>query len=205
MLARERGEARLKRLAGNHYPAEDELHGTFVWIEDGVVQTRTFRDALVRLNLSTTDEKGRANIFVVADAANVGDELKLHAGLNGAHVMMPSVLTDARGVSLKFKDATKTKRKIFMTEAFVAENYDFAKSIQQKFGQNWKALETIDAFALAKQSASKSNASASVIALIGSGEGDIFKTVRHCFAATEVIGFLSIVDHEQSALSIFIG
>jgi len=205
MLARERGEARTKRLATNRYPSEDELASKFVLIRDDVSQTRPLRDALVRLSASLTEDKGKATVFVVADAANLSDDFKLHAGLNGAYVMMPSVLTDGRGVCLKFKDATKTKRKIFMTEAFKLENEAAAKSIEDKVGPTWKALTTIDEFALAKQTATKNNASASVIACIGSGEGHIFATVKHCFKVGDLISFLSVVDHEQSALSIFVG
>ena len=110
MVARERGETRLTHIAGNQLPADDELSGKFAWLEDGIDLDRDLRGAFLRLQI-TLGDMCRASILLVQDPAILTDNTKAIAGLNGAYIMMPSVLTKNSGVCLKIKDAVKTRRK----------------------------------------------------------------------------------------------
>ena len=204
MVARERGETRLKHIAGNQLPADDELSGKFAWLEDGIDLDRDLRDAFLRLQI-TLGDMSRASILLVQDPAILTDNTKAIAGLNGAYIMMPSVLTKNSGVCLKIKDAVKTRRRVFLTDAFRTEHPAITAVVAQKACATWKLIDSIDGFAAAKNVAMRGNCSASVVAFIGSEEGHVYESVTHCYGLVELINFLFCVDSAKSALSIFRG
>ena len=134
------------------------------------------------------------------------DNTKAIAGLNGAYIMMRSVLTKNSGVCLKIKDAVKTRRKVFLTDAFRTEHPAITAVVAQKACATWKLIDSIDGFAAAKNVAMRGNCSASVVAFIGSEEGHVYyESVTHCYGLVELINFLFCVDSAKSALSIFRG
>ena len=89
-----------------------------------------------------------------------------------------------------------------MTDSFKTEHPSISAFLEFKAqGTNsWTFIEDIAAFAALKATAARQKSSATVIALIGDGEGAVFTNVGHCFTFATFVQFACRIDKQSSTL-----
>jgi hypothetical protein len=201
MVAREKAEVKMQRVVARKVPTDEQLTGLHVLVDD-TLRSVAFDDAAMHLGWTFVREVEDACVFVVPNPAELDDETAFAASLSGGWVMAPDSLVRRSGVFIKFKNALQVRRKVFVTDAFKTESPSISALLEAKVEDTkvWKFITDIDAFALLKAGAARNKCSATVIALIGGGESDLFAGVDHCFALQAFLKFVTRLDAEASSL-----
>jgi hypothetical protein len=201
MVARENAETKLQRVVARNMPSDAQLDGLHVWVADDL-RSVAFEAAAQHLGWTFVQEAKDARVFVVENPAGLSDETTLIVAMNAGWVMVPDNVVRRSGVFIKFQDALQTRRKVFMTDSFKTEHPSISAFLEFKAqGTNsWTFIEDIAAFAALKATAARQKSSATVIALIGDGEGAVFTNVGHCFTFATFVQFACRIDKESSTL-----
>ena len=112
-----------------------------------------------------------AQVFVVADIADVGNRVKLAATLLGGYVVIPVTLTHGQGPGIKYHSSLASRRKVWLSDRFVAKHTAIASIIRgasvharaAKLPMKWTFLLTEAEFREAKAQAAAIHAALRVL------------------------------------------
>jgi hypothetical protein len=201
MVARENAETKLQRVVARNMPSDAQLDGLCAWVADDLRSVKVDNVAM-HLGWTFVQEAKDARVFVVENPAELSDETTFTVAMNAGWVMAPDNLVRRSGVFLKFHDVLRTRRKVFMTDSFKTDHPSISAFLEFKVqsATAWSFIKDIDAFAVAKATATRNKTAATVIALMGDDEGAVFTNVANCYNFAQFVQFVSRIDKESSTL-----
>ncbi|CAJ1400606.1 unnamed protein product [Effrenium voratum] len=97
----------------------EKIQGSKAWL-DPAISVADLQVAMSARNLVKTTERLEADIFIVNDAGNLPERVKLMAALLGRQIMDVCLLEGKKGILLKFQPASQTRRqKVFFSTSSV--------------------------------------------------------------------------------------
>ena len=119
----------------------EKIQGSKAWL-DPAISVADLQVAMSARNLVKTTERLEADIFIVNDAGNLPERVKLMAALLGRQIMDVCLLEGKKGILLKFQPASQTRRqKVFFSTKFRESHAQFIKPIKDivnRPGSKWK-------------------------------------------------------------------
>ncbi|CAJ1351653.1 unnamed protein product, partial [Effrenium voratum] len=108
----------------------EKIQGSKAWL-DPAISVADLQVAMSARNLVKTTERLEADIFIVNDAGNLPERVKLMAALLGRQIMDVCLLEGKKGILLKFQPASQTRRqKVFFSTKFRESHAQFIKPIK---------------------------------------------------------------------------
>ncbi|CAJ1418007.1 unnamed protein product [Effrenium voratum] len=201
MLERERAERRLAKQTLQRLPDPEELvelYGLAVLVDDSL-RTRALDAAMDSMGWHVTMAAHDAKV-VVLDVINsaLPVHLAIAAALGGIWLVTPDFVCAYKGAAIKLKPAARTKRKVFCTLKFQTEHSQEFAVLQAFQSNQFRLINSLEEFAVAKQQAEDCRSSASVLALLHESEKPVFAGISHCWTPQEFRDFVFQVDLEKT-------
>ena len=186
-------------------PTRTSLSGSTVYFDRAISADQLPGYAMVcqRDNLHVSLDAARATVFVVADIDKPKPVHRWNSALVGGVMCEWNALRHGEGPLLQFHPALRTRRLLWMTDAFIDANHQVAKTIvgrietfiEGKRRSPWRIAKSEAEFrAKARLKPSEG------IALIGVGEVADWADVKHAFTAKTALGFFCRINDSASLI-----
>jgi hypothetical protein len=199
-LARQRKRARIADALEPSPPTTAELVGQHVFIPD-TLRTPEMQRRAHDLHWTFASREWDARLFISACPLSPGPLVNWAVVLSGGWILnVPAALGCQRGAFLvKFRPALKTRRKVWVTEAFKLESPSRWDLIQHMLGGGlWKLLHSLEEFAAAKDRAVATRNAATVVALASAEEARMYaNAVKHVMTGKQFLTFVAVVDRSR--------
>jgi hypothetical protein len=176
--ARDRANTRLKHSTATTAspPAAQELSKCVVFLDDGIQMPREWLATLSKYRGRMTREAWAASFFVALNPSTPANPLiTWAAALAGSWVVSPGCFMGGVGASIKYKPAIFTKRQVWASESFRADNSDHWLALLEILNSfptthSWKIVGNAEQWACVRAHAEKAKRPTEVIALVSTPE-----------------------------------
>lgn len=137
LLLRE-GKVQRSFAAKMHGPLEwEELSGKTAWVASDI-QDDKLDVALQQCNITKSEDRTKADLFIVKNAASMPERARLFGAGLGLLVMDACLFLGQQGFKVKFKRACGTPRTFFFTAAFKNQHPEFEKNVKSLLNKSVK-------------------------------------------------------------------
>ena len=197
-------ETKLQQTLTAQYPNDEELRGSTIFVDEGCVLPPDWPAILARHEARVVTEVYKASVFVAMQPWMPNCALiKLAVRLNGGLLLTPDVLSGPSGACARYEAALKTKRIIWVSDAFrTSHQHEWHVLLEAMVAyphRKWKLLPNPQAYAAEKVKAQAAKRSAEVLALLAVSEFNR-NTLPHVF---DFHGFLRFIEKRDVAHTSF--
>jgi hypothetical protein len=203
-VTRERAELRRRKILSK--PSIANLHRLSCFLGAGL-RPGDFHDSFTEHSLRTETDITEASLFVVSNPSDPGHRISWLVALRGGRLATPTyLLSNGRtGSCITYECAVKTRRKLWMSPAFVTAHPQLAGIIAKMTRlpcSRWTLLSTEAQFIKRVAQSIKSNRHHATMAVVTRADKrarPVFKHIRSVMLGQHFLKFIARVDRMASA------